>query len=73
MAIWIEVAYRRCELARNWRYPEVSVVRERTMICTNCGAETNVLAAGRDTPDHRAVYSIAERVIDLAGPVGGIN
>jgi hypothetical protein len=32
------------------------------------------LAARRYTPDYRAVYSIAERVIDLAGPVlGGIN
>jgi hypothetical protein len=29
------------------------------------------LAARRYTPDYRAVYSIAERVIDLAGPVVG--
>jgi hypothetical protein len=94
------------------------------MICTNCGAETDVLlidttligearrrlrfcrscrpeaqhpyasclprvivasslsdeekrkalSARRYAADYRAIYSIAERVIDLAGPVvGGIN
>ena len=43
----------------------------RTIVASSLSDEEKrkALAARRYAPDYRAVYSIAERIIDLAGPI----